>query len=297
MSKECYIVEKSTGEIINEDFVVDELKDIQRKKEMVEKNKLSQKFKELEDEYLGNFVFYVFKNIDKLETILNDNYLVKFLYCCSYVKKNGTLMLDNNITYINRKKLKGLLKIGDKTFNKFYRILKDNELIKEQDNKIYININICWRGSKKEHETIINGKFKDFTRLYIKTIRELYENTPLRHHKQISIVYKLIPYTNWQYNILCTIDTVEEIDKNKIKPLRINDIMDILKYNKTHITRFKKNFYSLKYNEYNIFGTVQFESDFLKSFIIVNPVFFYRGNDPDNLNYLITLFGLSKINK
>jgi hypothetical protein len=294
LSKKCYIVEKGTGVIIDDNFVVNELEDKTRTKKYYEQNKLKKDFRKIQEEYLGRFVFFIFKNMDKLEEILNDNYLIKFLYCCSYIKENGILMLDNNKTCIDKKKLKNLLRVGDKTFNEFYKVLKNNKLINEINNKIYINIHICWQGNKNVHEKFLNKKIKDFTRLYIRTIRELYENTPSRKHKRLSIVYKLISYTNWKYNILCTLDTVEEIDRDKIKPLRIKDIIEILHYDKTNITRFKKDIYSLKYNKYNIFGSIEFEPDSLKSFIVINPLFFYRGDNINVISYLITLFGLSK---
>ena len=56
----------------------------------------------------------------------------------------------------------------------------------------------------------------------------------------------------------------------------------------------KKDIYSLKYNKYNIFGSIEFEPDSLKSFIVINPLFFYRGDNINVISYLITLFGLSK---
>lgn len=291
--KKCTVIDNDTGEILNENFNIDELVDINRKRKIAIKNKEYIEFKKIESEYFGEFVFYVFKHIDKLEKILNDNYLIKFLYCCSFIKQNGYLMLDNNKTYICKKQLKKLLQISNKTFNKFYICLLENSLIKEDNDKIHINI--CWKGNKNKHEYKINKKIKDFTRLYIKTIRELYINTPFRQHKKIAIVYKLMSYTNFQYNILCSLNTVNEIDEKKLEPLSIKDIINILGYDRTHIARFKKDFFSLKYKDCNIFATIQFESDFMKSNIIVNPVFFYRGNSAENVQYLITLFGLRKI--
>lgn len=292
--KKCTLIDNDTGEILNEHFNIDEMEDVKRKRKMVIKGKNYGEFKQVESEYLGEFVFYVFEHIDQLEKILNDNYLIKFLYCCSFVKNNGYLMLDDTKTYINKKQLKMLLNISSVTFNKFFNVLLHNELIKVENNKLHMNANICWQGNKKKHENIINKKVRDFTRLYIKTIRTLYKNTPTRSHKKLSIVYKLLPYTNWKYNILCKFNTINETDQNKIEPLIIKDIMNILGYDIAHLARFKKDFYSFKYNNYNIFLSIQSEADYQKSFVFVNPLFFYRGDNIEVIKYLITIFKITK---
>lgn len=286
--KRCTVIDNETGEVLSENFRVDELEDIQSKKAFAQKDKSSKEFKELQDRISGNFVFFIFKNMEYLKEVLNDNDLVKFIYIGTYVKKEGVLMLDNNLTYIDKRRLRSLLNIGDKAFNTFYNKMLENNLMKEHEEKIYINFYYFWRGKESDYKKFTNMNLEDFTRVYTKATRELYIQTPTRSHKKLAIVFKLLPYVNWKYNILCK--NTNETDENKLEILTIADIIDLLNYNKSQMARFKNDFYSLKYNDYNIFASVQKQSDYLKSFILVNPLVYYRGNDIEQLQYLITLF-------
>lgn len=291
----CTVINNETGEIINENFKIQEIEDTIRKKEYAEKDKLSKEFKDLQQEYLGSFIFYMFKDMQSLQNILTDADLVKFIYIGSYIKNNGALMMDNNITYIDKKKLRHLLQVSDKPFKQFYDKLIENKLLLEKDNNLYINLNFFWRGKENTYKNFTGNKLKDYSRVYIKTIRQLYDNMPKNNHKRIAMVYKLLPYVNWKYNVLCK--NIDETEKSNIDVLTIGDVVDLLSYDKTHITRFKKDFYSLKYNNYNIFVSIQHEPNYLQSIILVNPLLFYRGNDIKELEYLITLFSLKPTDK
>ncbi|HID0768162.1 TPA: hypothetical protein ACXDAZ_002692 [Clostridium botulinum] len=290
----CTIINNDTGEILQDNFKIETIEDKQRKLKAIEKNKLKNEFKNKQQNYLGNFVFFIFKYIDKLTKLLNNNDLIKFIYIGTYVKKNGALMLDNNITYVNKKKLQELLNVGNKAFYKFYNNIIGCNLLKEINEHIYINNNVFYRGSEKEYKKLTDKKLKDFTRLYIKTTRDLYKNIGTRSYNKLAIAYKLLPHVNWKYNILC--NNINEIDKNKIEPLTIENVINILEYNKNQISRFKKDFYSIKYKEKQLFKTIQNDENYNNSFTIVNPLLYYRGNDIKELEYLIMLFELELVN-
>ncbi|NCI19809.1 hypothetical protein EJM73_09235 [Clostridium botulinum] len=290
----CTIINNDTGEVLNENFKVETLEDKQRKLKGIEKNKLKNEFKNKQQNYLGNFVFFIFKYMDKLTELLNNNDLIKFIYLGTYVKKNGALMLDNNITYVNKKKLQELLNIGNKAFYKFYNNIIDCNLLKEIDEHIYINNNVFYRGSEKEYKKLTDKKLKDFTRLYIKTTRDLYKNIGTRSYNKLAIAYKLLPHVNWKYNILC--NNINEINKDRIEPLTIENVINIIRYNKNQMSRFKKDFYGIKYKEKQLFKTIQNDENYNNSFTIVNPLLYYRGNDIKELEYLIMLFELEPIN-
>ena len=202
-------------------------------------------------------------------------------------------MLDNNITYIDKKKLQELLNIGNKAFYKFYNNIIDCNLLKEIDKHIYINNNVFYRGREKEYKKLTDKKLKDFTRLYIKTTRDLYKNIGTRSYNKLAIAYKLLPHVNWKYNILC--NNINEINKDKIEPLTIENVIHIIGYNKNQISRFKKDFYGIKYKEKQLFKTIQNDENYNNSFTIVNPLLYYRGNDIKELEYLIMLFELNPI--
>mgnify|MGYP000943466796 CR=1 FL=1 len=284
----CWLVEQKTGEILTEHNILN-FEDIDRAKKFKKKKELEEQFKYTQSTFLGNFVFFIFKNMEFLQEVLSDEDLVKFIFIGTYVKGNGCLKADNNVTLINKKKMQELLNISRANFNKFYNKLIDNNLIREnKEGVININLDYFFRGYEKEYKKLTDVKLSDFLRIYIESTRELYKNTPIRKHKQLSILYKLIPYCNYKYNILCR--NTNEIDAEKLDILTIADVVDILGYNKSQIARFKKDFYSVQVQEYKAFLSIQGTEKYLDSFIVVNPKLYFRGSELEDLEYLLTLF-------
>lgn len=290
--KKYWLVDPETGEIVIDNFKVNTEEDIANKKKHAEKDRLKKEFKEFQQETLGYFIFFIFKNLDYLEELLTDAELVKLIYIATYVKDQGYLKKDNNVTFMKKEDLKVLLNTNDETFRVFYNKLVQSQLLLEDtEGKMAIDIDFFYRGKERTYKKLTGKKLADFSRVYIKTIRDLYINSDSKQHKKLAVIYKLLPYVNWKYNILCT--NVNETNKDKIEAVSIKKIMDLLGYNSSNISRFRKEFYSLKYKEYQIFRTVQYTENYEDSFIIVNPLFYYRGDDLQELQTLTTLFGIT----
>ena len=130
----------------------------------------------------------------------------------------------------------------------------------------------------------------DYIRLYINATRFLYTQNQ-KNCRKLIVAYQLLPYTNWKYNVLCT--NVKEVDKKKINPLTINDILNILKYDKTNISKFKKYFYNIKYGENVLFKTVQDQPEWKTgSIVYVNPMFAYRNKTLKDLGESFSIFDI-----
>ena len=289
MENSYTIINNETGEIIGENFGFETLKDRERKKKAVERTKEYEEFKTIESEYLGNFIFFLYNSLDKLKKVLSDADLCKYIMLATYIKKDGYLILDNNKTYIDKKKMREILLVGNSNFNRFYNSVIENKLLIEENHTYKVNLNCFWRGKESDYKKLTKNKLENFTRLYINATRELYKSN-YKKVKKLAVAYKLIPYVNWKYNVLCS--NIKETDTSKINLLNIGDIIDILGYDKSHMARFKKDFYEIKFYGYNLFGTFQETSDYKDSRIIVNPLFTYRNKEVKDLEYLFMLFDI-----
>jgi hypothetical protein len=291
MENSYTLVNNNTGEIINEDYHMDTLEDKKRRKAAFEKIQEFGEFKKIQSKYMGNFIFFLYESLDKLLEILSDADLCKYIMLSTYIKTNGYLMLDNNKTYIDKKAMQKILLVSRANFNKFYNnILKNKLLIKEEDT-YRIDLDVFWRGKEKDYKSITGNKLEDYTRIYIDATRELYKLN-YRKTKKLAIAYKLIPYINWKYNVLC--NNIRETSENKIDPLDINDVMDILGYSKNHIAKFKQDFYGIKFYDYVLFKTLQDQPDYKTSIILVNPLFVYRNKIIKDIEYLFAIFNIKK---
>lgn len=291
MENSYTLIKNDTGEIVDENFGFETLEDRERKKKCAIKAKDFEEFKEIQSKYMGNFIFFLYKSLDKLKKNLSDSDLCKYIMLATYIKKDGYLILDNNKTYIDKKKMRELLLVTKPNFNKFYNNLIENKLLLEEETskKYKINLNCFWRGYEKDFKKITDNKLEDYTRIYIDATRELYKSN-YKKSKKLVIAYKLIPYLNWKYNVLCS--NIKEIDKNKINPLTIKDVMSILGYSQKHMAKFKQDFYGIKFYDYVLFKTLQDDPDYTTSTIIVNPLFAYRNKAVEEIQGLFVIFNI-----
>jgi len=139
---------------------------------------------------LGGFIFILFKYGDKIfsqlpELIQED--ITKLFYLAIFVDYKGILIYNKEP--MTRRTMQRLIGISREKFSLFFNKLKNlNILI--QDNNI-IKINKCYF-LKGEIEKNIKTNF-NYTRLYIESIKYLYENVSVRKHKQLGAYFKIIP--------------------------------------------------------------------------------------------------------
>ena len=290
---ECTIINNETGEVMNENFKIDELEDTKRKKDSAIKSKLNNEFKELQQEYLGNFVFFLFSDIDTLANELNDNDLVKFIYLGTYVKSDGGLRLDNNKTCVTKDTLKKLLGVSINNAKDFYKTMIENNLIAENElGELRINPLYFFRGKDKDYNKLTGEKLKEFARLYTKSTRALYEETNSRNYKGLAMTYKLLPFTSWKFNVLC--ENINETNEELVKPLNLYKVCELLGWNKKNMKKLLLDLMATKVQGYNVFLRVGSEWDMMTDNIIVNPLVYYRASEPTELSRLISLFKIVK---
>ena len=289
MKKNKAIIDLHTGEIlspIKEGDIVVRRKSIES---YHEKKLEQQEFSTLQEEYCGRFIFFLFNNLDKITNILNDVELVKYVYLATYIKKGGVLQLDNNLTNINNSTMQKLLKMSRNKFNIFLQKIIENKLIYKDDNKYYINLDYFYQGNIKEYKKLTGKKIFNFTRMYVESTRNIFEQLDYRGHRKLSILYKLVPYISWKYNVLCK--NIYETEESKILPLTMKEILEITGQHPKNITRFKKDLGRLLYNGYAIFGMFQnYNINGNNKCIVINPLFFNRNSNHKQLDYLLSLF-------
>ena len=166
--------------------------------------------------------------------------------------------------------------------------MKINELIFEADNKFYINSNYFIKGKERGD--------KKYTRVFINTTRYLYENCTARQHKTLSYIYQLIPYMNYELNILCK--NPLESDFSRLKKLTCEDICKLLgiSTNRKSMYKFRenlKNFYiKIDGRKYYFISYVTIKNAYgIKDYFVINPACIWSGNNlEENRRTLSYLF-------
>jgi hypothetical protein len=239
-------------------------------KKSIKTKQLNEDIKDWNKE-LGGFIFILFKYGDKVfsqlpELIQED--ITKLFYLATYVDYDEILIYNNEP--MTRRTMQRLINISREKFSIFLNKLKRFNIIIQNDNIIMLNKDYFLKGEiEKEIKT-------DFTRLYIKSIRYLYENVSIRKHKQLGAYFKMIPYINRQQNTLCW--NPDEHIKN-IKLMNVKELKNILGYHQDSAKRLINSLKEVKLdNGESILAFIDHNKDLNKAYIIINPRVFYGGN-------------------
>ena len=270
------LADVETGELI-EIHEGDRLKIVSEKQrnaiqKSIKNKELNDNMKEWNKE-LGGFVFILFKYGDVIfsqspELIQED--ITKLFYLSTFVDYEGNLIYNDNL--IKRKDMQKLINISREKFSVLFNKLKNLGIILEENKFIKVNKDYFFKG---EIEKTIKTNY-NYTRLYINSIRYLYENVSIRKHKQLGSYFKMIPYIHRQQNTLCF---NPDSHINDIELMNVIELKGILGYHENSIIRFMDDLTSIKLiNEESILAYISHDKDKGKSYIIINPRVFYGGN-------------------
>lgn len=275
------VIIKDTGEVVNNVcriYTQEQLETIAKKNE---KSLVRSK---------NNFIFITYKLLTSLNIeneILTQSDITRIIYVSTYMSKSGKLMKTER-TSMSKEALQEKLKLKKSEFAKLYKKIIDLDILKEKEDGLYLNQKYFYIGTLKGK---LDNNFENmYIKAYIKQIRFLYENVLPKEHKQLAILFLLIPYINRKYNIICS-NPLEE-DANKVFPLTVKELAYILKY--SDVNNFCKiilkllNIKDLENND--ILKIVMNGSGIQSASIIINPRLIYAGNDFKDVECLCVLF-------
>lgn len=269
-------VDTDTGELM-EIYEGDKLRIIRKEQEEAIKKSLHTKElnKELEEwnNELGGFVFILFKYGDillKEYPDISPEDISKLFYLATYVDYEGFLVYDNS--YLTRKEMNELLKIHINNFDVFFNKMKKLNIFILDKNRVKINKEFFYKGEiDKEIK-----EYYDYTRMYLNSIRYLFENVSQRKHKQLGNYFKLIPYIHRQINVLCW---NPDSNPEDIKLMRAKELQDILGIHRNTIRNFINEMVSVKLNNgESIIAFIKNDPNDKNLPIIINPKVCYGGN-------------------
>lgn len=255
--------------------------DTESKKKFLKMKKERDEFEKMIEEFCGSFYFYFYEKIDKYD--LKESIKLRFLYLSTYIaytERNLYLTYDNGIQ-IDRDGLKDLLKLQDREFKTTIKALVDAGLLTKSGKRWIINADIAYKGTLSREQ-----KKQPYTRIFKDALRELYSICDTKQHKQLYYIFKLLPYINPKYNVVCANPSEENPDD--IIPLNMKQICELVGYNPNQSVRLKTDLYKTRLYGTRVIVGVENENGM---WFKVNPRVFYKGRsrDMDQLNELLTV--------
>lgn len=236
---------------------------------------------------LGGFIFIMYINNELLfnNIGLDRSNISRLIYLATYIDYNdreeNVLVKhgkNNKIEYLTKKDIKEIMTLSDATLSRFLNDLRSNELLYEANDKFYITTKYFSKGKS-------NFDKRKYTRIFINTTRELYKGCSTRQHTKLSYVFQLIPFLNYETNILCS--NPNETDKNKLDKLGLIDICKSLglSTDKKSMSKFEHDLYKISINidgnNYYMFTRVITKGEYCSNYFVINPNIIWNGSNID----------------
>ncbi|MEK4031017.1 hypothetical protein MKZ02_21075 [Pseudobacillus sp. FSL P4-0506] len=233
----------------------------------------------------GGFVFAFFSAAKTMEEQFPDlaqSDLARLMFIGTYTAwETGQLKHDNGVP-LDKKGLAKLLDISRPAFNKFYASLLAGGILSEEGG-LYMNPALFYRGNLGDVRKQLGDV--QYTRLFRKTVRELYAMYNGRTIKQLALIYAVLPFTNFNFNVICF--NAEESNADLVRPMKLENLAAMLGYQDTQklVTALRK----IKYNGKSVFALVEADGDKRARKVIVNPAVVYAA-DGQSLDAIKILF-------
>ena len=229
----------------------------------------------------GPFTWLLYNCGNEIFENLSQSTITRLIYMSTFLGYDGYLVHDNYKT-LKKEQLKKKINVSEREFNSFWKeISVDNNIVSEGNSRIFMNKDIFIKGELPKR--II--KSKDVVRLAAKGVRALYENVDsVRAHKNLSYLFKIIPFVNKEWNIVCK--NPREKEREFIDYMTVAEFCDAIGYNKSNARKLINSLSSITFNGEHALIYVTLDFNIEKSKITMNPNLYWAGTDWSNVKYL-----------
>lgn len=269
------IVDKISGEIVGEmpvGFKVITPKQMEARRQYSSR-KNNYEMRKCNNSELGYFYFIYHEH--QLGNISAET-VGRLIYLLTYVDYNNNFMIRKNC-HMKKSNLQEVLHVSRATANRFWNEIKD-VYIKESDKGLMLICDDIIRGK-------INDKQKLFQKFYIRYIRDLYSATKSTNHRYLGYIYQIMPYINFEYNVLCKNPLETNIED--VELLTLMELCDCIGYDKNNSHKLVKIYDSITLD-------VDGHKEYLLSFVknkgvtkmFINPHIIYAGSNYEQVKIL-----------
>ena len=216
----------------------------------------------------GTYVWNYFVPLEvNFSNIINPT-VARLVYLATYINKDNYIAFDNG-RIMTRQNIQEVLKLDNRTFMRFLKEARTNNYLLEDDVGFRLPLDKFGKG------TITKEKNQVAAKLFVHSVRFLYENATVSSHKMLGYLYVIVPYINLTYNVLC--ENPLETDKDKVRKMTVETLCEKLGLDVSHSGRFVNQLLKIQYPDRNgdtrsiLISVKDSKNDKLREFLCVNP--------------------------
>lgn len=241
--------------------------------------KSQDKLGKLTDELGGFYMLYY--NEKLFDNKVDDKHICRIIFLATFLEYDTNKLVTKqgraNVN-LTEKEVKRELSLDNKTYKSFKEEMISNKIMMITDGGIYLSQEYFKKGK-------VPKDGRNFSRVYVDTIRELYRQVSGRQHKTLSHLFRLLPFCDFEYNVISSCPNTNEAMRNT---LTREDIANLLSIDFNAYKKVESGLMNLKVTlmgeEYYVMGSVTFgRGRTKKRFYVINPLIYNSGDNFDNL--------------
>lgn len=254
--RDYMIIDKATGELVGEGT----LKENEYFKKVTPPTKEQSEYcknkRDMEafTRSRGGFTWVFYINnvlLFNSDTISKAN-VSRLMMLATYMNYDNSLILDESssdkvirfkgaVEYMSKKDMQRVLNLKDYTFKQFFREVTEAQILLEEGGKFYLSKTHFYKGEIDSKRDEIECRY---TRMFVNTVRQIYNGMETSQHSSLSYVFQLIPCIHHSTNFLCKDVTAHY---TSIEYMNIEDICMFVgkSTDKDNMRKFKKDLMSI----------------------------------------------------
>lgn len=241
---------------------------------------------------LGGFYWVIYYDNKLFDNKIDIKHIARVMYLATFIdyESNMLVIVENGkqkrpFTEKDIKEKIGLVK--SQAYKQFKTEMINNKILQFEENGIYLSDEWFFKGEIKQYTKQIKKANGCFSRVYVETIRTLFEGlTDTRQHKTLGYLFQLLPYCDYNYNIITKEPYSDKIGE---EILTKKDIANLLNVDFKAYERIEKQLKQLvikvKDIEYYVLGRATLEiGDKVNTFYVINPFIFNSQKKNDFLS-------------
>lgn len=222
---------------------------------------------------LGDFI-YTHSNMGAFHDLPADT-MARAAYLATYMCYGTDELWRTNRTKLSRKDLPLVMNLSRPTADRFWRDVKDVYFRRDDEGFLHSTGRSFVKGKLNAPNVV------QYQKLYTAALRELYRKIPVSQHKRLGYALKMLPFLNFEYNVLCYDPTEKVYDM--IDTMTVSDFCKAVGFDQSHVDKLAKEYGKLTFtvdNRKEVFCKfVHNGSDLSTAHIYINPRLVYKGSD------------------
>lgn len=271
-------VQRSTGEVVEAVWMLVPIgskvytpESLDSRNEYLQQQK-NNDLRKASNKELGKF-FFVYHNEDFRD--LSPQTVTRLIYLNTYIDFDSNKLMLTKHTPMMRKDLANVLGVSKAAVTKFWSEVCPKYITEQDDGLIFTNTEIFIK-RKLNH----NGGYIPYEKFYINGIRTLYKATDVSNHKHLGYIFKMLPYINLEYNVLCKNPLEQNLEN--IEFMSLAEFCNAIDYDVSQLSRLLKIYKSLtfevKTKQERFCAFVYDGLDKGSARIFINPHILYNGS-------------------